>query len=498
MSTSAINQNNLPANYSDEIRNATLLLQGEPKDDTFQTIELAGDPDINERRTFHTLEHFHRISHAADVTLDENLPGLDETLRRNGLDSELIDIVRAVIMRAGAHHDIVYHVDEDYACGRTLRDPSVGVVPTAAVDRPSSDYAVSAPDATSEAGTIIKMAQILFDVHPKEKLTQFSGKNEYLSAVYAGLQGVQEKIPLKYVLAEMMMIEATRPFHGPKRMDALRGKFEAANRLLPGAMQLDSEEMNAFMMGASQLANIDVSDFARDFSTFFDGSIQLYHEAGHPMETVADYFDRAFKRESFNVHLKDKMEGGEAQIFHAVTLNMDAATSYPPPGVLDKMEASALRNVSKDLLAARALKMAAALCTATTVLQEEESVGEIMPRIQKERRGSSQMTGGFSKMDDTDMTETALVLREKAQHMPLLAVASYLLANLDKEVFSKLSERINKHYDAHYKQFGAAFETRRDAQELMGWIRDQPGMGEIEPMLCKAMGYSQQKEMGMG
>lgn len=484
MTASVANTPGFTAEYKKQFEEATRLLGGTPLAETFSIIERAGDVSLNPRRVYHTLAHFHEISSTHHVRLLEDMPPLHEIFHRQGWDA-LYDTVTAVMTRVGAHHDIIYHVDTDYIPAEILRDGSLGVLPPKAIDLPYSDYSVPGADPEGEKGMILDMARTLFDVRPRDILNQFTGKNEFLSAVYAGLQGLKEKIPPKYLLAEMMMIEATRPFEDGQRMDRLKQRLEAANRLLPTASQLDDQEMDAFLLGATHLANVDVLDFARPFDRFLKGSVTLLHEGTRPCASLEDYFIRASNREAFFLNLLNKMLGGDAAIFHS--LRLADGMPLPPRGAMEVLEERARENIRKDILMCRALKVSTALAITLETAQEGGDPYSILSRLSAHRR---LLTGGYSALRDPNMTEAAIAMRECSTNAPILALASYLLGHIGENDLLRLSEKVGQQFQAYQERFTAAFATRKTSAELLEWVDEQPEMQTLKTAVLQALGHS--------
>ncbi len=471
--------------YKMLLANATGVLGGVLRDETFETIEKAGDPQRNPRRIYHTLEHFREISNASNVKLLEDMDSFRGEFNNLGI-GHLFEIVSAVMVRVGAHHDIVYHVDRDYLPARLLRDERYRILPPQSVDAPSSDYVVTSAEPNGEAGMVLDMARTLFDVMPRDFLTQFTGKNEFLSAVYAGLQGLQEGIAPKYLLAEMMMIEATRPFEPQDRFQRLRARFEAANRLLPAAEQMDIEESEAFLMGAVQLANVDVLDFSLDFNAFLKGSVNLLHEAGRTIITAEDYFIQAVGREAFFLNLLEKIRHKDAAVFHALELSAYAQRCFPPRGALEICEKRAEENIHKDILMSRALKISAALAMAVEAAHGEGNHEGIQERL---KRNQMHILAGYPAMQDISMLETAMALRDCSSRIPLLALASFLLGHVNEAEMIRLSARIGYQFSAYQERFAAAFATRRTAGEILEWLRERDEFRPLELMVSQALGY---------
>lgn len=471
--------------YKTMLAKATRTLGGTPLEETFSLIEQAGSPARNARRIYHTLAHFREISGAPYTKLLEDLPSFHEEFARHGL-GHLFEVAAAVMMRAGAHHDIVYHVDSDYAPSQLLRREEYRILPPQSVDAPASDYLVTAAEPKGEAGVILDMARMLFDVMPRDLLTHFTGKNEFLSAVYAGLQGAQEQIPLKYLLAEMTIIEATRPFDPPDRMQRLRARMEAANHQLPQAERLDPEEMEAFLLGAVQLANVDVMDFSRDFSKFLKGSVSLLQEAGRRIVSVEDYFIQAVGREAFFQNLLEKLRNGDVAVFHALKLGGQPERFFPPRGVVEICEQRAQANIHKDILMSRALKVSAALGMMVEALHGNASMEAIPGRLQKNQM---LLLSGYPAMRDPAMMETAMAMRDVAPRVPLLALASFLLGHLEEAALRRLSEKVSHQFQAYQERFAAAFATRKTSLDLLEWLHEQPEFRPLEPLLVQALGY---------
>lgn len=487
MNTTAAGDETLPGAYQEILAQATRHLGGTLLPDTVSSIAKAGDAAQNNRRIYHTLEHFRQISSAHHTKLLEDLPPLVDEFHRLGF-AMLYDTVVSVMVRAGAHHDIVYHVDIDYIPASTLRDERYRILPPRSIDAPRSDYVVTGTEPSGEAGVILDMARCLFDVLPRDILTQFNGKNEFLSAVYAGLQGLKEKIPLKYLLAEMMMIEATRPFEPPSRMEALRSRFEAANRLLPSSSQLDAQEIDAFLAGAAHLANVDVLDFSRDFNHFLKGSVSLLHEAGRPIVTPEDYFTQATNREAFFLNLLEKMHNEDAAIFHGLHFTKDRDYYFPQRGALEICEKRARENIRKDILMSRALKVSAALVVAVETACGQGDTDGLAGKL---ARHQADILAGYPAMRDPSMIETAMAMRDCASGVPLLGLASYLLGHLSETNLLRLSEKTGHQFQAYQERFTAAFATRKSCRELLDWLKEYGELRALESAVTHALGYTE-------
>lgn len=477
----------LKEHYRNALVAATHTLGGTPRPESFAIVEAAGTQEHNPRRIYHTLLHFKEISESPTTRLLEDMPPFSEEFSKRGM-SDLYEVVCAVMVRVGAHHDVIYHVDEDYACADILRDEHLRILPPRAVDAPASDYAVTGVSLSGEKGMVLDMARSLFDVHPRDVLTQFNGKNEFLSAVYAGLQGVAEGMAPKYILAEMMMIEATRPFEDADRLERLKNQLQAANRLLPTASQLDAQEMEAFLLGAAQLANVDVIAFCQDFHAFLKGSVALLLEAGRPIQSAEDFFVQATNREAFFLNLLEKLHAGDAAIFHATRADAVPVRVFPPRGVLDICEKRARENIRKDILMCRALKVATVLSAAVEVMYGEGAIESIPERL---HRHHHQMTAGYSAMRDPAMTETALAMRECAAQTPFLSLASYVLGHLGETDLLRFSEKVGQQAQAYQERFTAAFATRKSASELLEWLTEYKELRLLEPVVAQALGYGE-------
>ncbi len=477
----------LKEQYRNALVAATHTLGGEPRPESFATVEAAGAPEHNPRRIYHTLAHFKEISESPATRLLEDMPYLAEEFARRGM-GDLYEVVCAVMVRAGAHHDVIYHVDEDYVCADTLRDEHLRILPPRAVDAPVSDYAVTGVSLSGERGMVLDMARSLFDVRPRDVLTQFNGKNEFLSAVYAGLQGLTEGIAPKYILAEMMMIEATRPFEDANRLERLKSQLQAANRQLPAASQLDAQEMEAFLLGAAHLANVDVLAFCQDFQCFLKGSVALLLEAGRPIKSAEDFFVQATNREAFFLNLLQKLQAGDAAIFHATRADAVPVRIYPPRGVLEICEKRARENIRKDILMCRALKVASVLSAAVEVIYGEGNIDSVPERL---HRHQHVMMAGYGAMRDPAMTETALAMRECATQTPLLSLASYVLGHLGETDLLRFSERAGQQAQAYQERFTAAFATRKTALELLDWLKEYKELRLLERVVAQALGYGE-------
>jgi hypothetical protein len=245
------------------------MLGGKAESNDYAIIKEAGEQPT---RHYHTLAHFEALAHAASD--NPPLPSLENAIN----NATLFDIVKAVSIRAGAHHDLVYLNADKHKLSPQL-DTSLDVFVTRHPDGTVKTTVDMLPEqASQQQQQVFAWAQAIF--HKKSDAPL--GTNEYLSAVHAGLQGLEDGIAPKFILAEMMMIAGTIPFQKADYFKTLQSRLTDANAALSTQEQLTPSEMKGMMQGAVNLANMDVISFGlHDNVRFRLESIQLLHEAGH-------------------------------------------------------------------------------------------------------------------------------------------------------------------------------------------------------------------------
>lgn len=275
--------------------------------DDFQRVKETGELPT---RHYHTLAHYEFLAQA----WDDN-PPLPSLNKAKHIDEAQLDTVKALIIRAGAHHDMVYlNADKQQLA------PCLTAMLEHFVDKDANGHITTTRDtlpasATPQEHQVFAWAQEIFHKSSANK----QGTNEYLSAVYAGLQGLHEGIPPKYILAEMTMIAGTIAFQPAPYFGDLAARFARANAALPATEQATQNEQHAWMQAAVHMANVDVSSFCTlRFHQFRSEHILLLQEACQNDSGLIMKDDAKLKNlYQFLVTLKDDVKDGKRAIFHS-------------------------------------------------------------------------------------------------------------------------------------------------------------------------------------
>ena len=316
----------------------------------FEAVLLSG---AQPRRHYHTNDHYRDVA-TAPCSVDEmgsHCSNLQEALHTLHL-MEHYGFITQVMMRAGWHHDVVYaHIDE------TIH-PAIAVALAPFFQEGEGSYRLpSDPRAPDELCRIYDLALTVFGFYRGQLLDPFGGQNEFLSALYGALQGVKAGLPLKCLLAEMTMIEATIPFRLPSRVPALRSRVITTNHQL-GSEGLEESEIEALMLGAVFMANHDVIGFRKPFEQFNRGSHQLLMEGAPTLQTPEGMFSACMRLAHFLARVGTQEADGIASVFHSYA-------GFPAKEVRDQWDRVAQINceVQRDRMksyAASALLLAAA------------------------------------------------------------------------------------------------------------------------------------------
>lgn len=278
-------------------------------------------------RYYHTLSHFEAIAKAWEEK--SALGNFREALGNHNVTSQNIDVLKAIILRAGAHHDLIY-LNADL---HHLPSPLDALLDNFVVYNAQQEIVStrdSLPsDATPDQCLAFSWAQALFEKKSHVKL----GTNEYLSAVYAALQGLKENIPHEYIIAEMAIIAGTIPFQSHDYFSVLAQRLHA---VLPHA----TLSPHAIMTAAVQLANCDVLNFATsDISLFEKESYLLLYEASGSTNIT---IESRLQNVCFLNNLLEEMADGTAQIFHAYQ-------GFPSQKNIDALHEKSIANIRQFL-----------------------------------------------------------------------------------------------------------------------------------------------------
>lgn len=223
--------------------------------------------------------YFHMVPHFNYVLKAEDSEELKWALQQYQVGDEAAQLARNIMTRAVAHHDVVYYnFDKDFATGVEEK-----LAPFITIETGSDGKAKITLKADSPENPVFDTALELFGLNRGDVLNPFKNQNEFLSAVYAGIRGMEAGIPPKYVLAEMAMIEGTAPWGLVDRFTDSRNKLVDLNGRLKD--KLTDEEIDACMAHAVAMANQDVRGLA-NIKDFHAGTFTILQESG------IDYTDR--------------------------------------------------------------------------------------------------------------------------------------------------------------------------------------------------------------
>ncbi len=272
-------------------------------------------------RSFHINRHFLAVMDTAKaIDADEELQG--HFSRYAAGHPGLVEAIKAVAVRTGAHHDIIYHTDPHRISG--VPEILSRIEPYIRNEYVDGHVVLFIRD-EDKIGLLashiwFRQLLLIFDYRIGQKLSPFAGQNEFLSALYAGIQGSEEQIPPKYILAEILMIAGTIPWGNSGHFDELlSGRLREANELLTAEERLSDAEMQAFLLGAVKLANVDVGAFRGPLSSFHDGTWLLAKESSARFDTFEGMLEGLNKQYNFLIHvlLEGRLQTGSATVFHS-------------------------------------------------------------------------------------------------------------------------------------------------------------------------------------
>jgi hypothetical protein len=255
------------------LASASHTLGGQPSADNVRIITEAGTQPT---RHYHTVAHFEALARAWEAT--PPLPALHEHV-----DAAHMPVLQALITRAGAHHDLVYLNADKHRLPASL---SAWLAPFVTLNDAGEVIATAdtlPSHATPSQHKVFAWAQIVF----AKKSTHKHGTNEYLSAVYAALQGLEEGIPDAYLLSEMLMIAGTIPFQPANYFDVLQQRFTLALATLHDDAPLSTALQNDILRAGVHLANADVIGFGNAQPSAFQADSKLLLQEGTAQTTLA-------------------------------------------------------------------------------------------------------------------------------------------------------------------------------------------------------------------
>lgn len=340
-----------------DARTLTPILQQD-----FSTILASG---AQPRRHYHTIEHYRDVVNAPSSP-DEMGPlcsNLQEALQTHHL-MPYERWLTQVMTRAGWHHDVVYaHVDDGML-------PEIAHVLQPFIHESAGHYHLKDNAMTDEvAQSVYAQALTLFGFHAGQNLNPYEGQNEFLSALYAGVRGLEIGLPAKSILAEMAMIEATIPFRPASRIEALKAGICAANASMDGE-GLSETEIEAVMFGAVFMANHDVVGFRKPFEQFNRGSHLLLMEGSPTLQTPRGMHDACARLARFLGRVGRQEEDGIASVFHGYG-------GFPIQATRDLWDRTAMINCEVQQERMRSYAAAALLVAAEAIERGHAEAGEI-------------------------------------------------------------------------------------------------------------------------
>jgi hypothetical protein len=232
-------------------------------DDADNVVDAGQQPS----RCYHTLAHFESIAGAWE---EHPLLGDFRAALRLRHAQEW-HVVQALMMRAGLHHDVVYLNADNHRLPARLASSLHHFVEMDADGSVVTTRDALPDSASPQEQQVFMWAQALFEKHAHVR----SATNEYLSAVYAGLQGLREGIAAPLVLAEMLLIAATVPFQPSEYITTLASRLESAYHAFGIATDELPLGLHSIMTAAVQVANYDVIGFATPHVQDFHAETQL-------------------------------------------------------------------------------------------------------------------------------------------------------------------------------------------------------------------------------
>jgi hypothetical protein len=417
---------------------ASLALLGPGADEDVATPRLAQDftatlaSGAQPRRHYHTIEHFRDVAQAPSSP-DEIGPqcsNLQEALHAKQLMAQYAWVTQ-VMTRAGWHHDVVYtHVDEGV-------HPDLEAVLQPFFEVVAGQYQLAAhPPANEEARHVYRMALAIFGFREGQVLNPYDGQNEFLSALYAGLQGLAAGLPARNILAEIAMIEATVPFRPATRTEALKARIQVANAALDDEILSDAE-IEALMYGAVFMANHDVVGFRKPFEQFNRGSHLLLMEGAPTLQTPRGMYKACTRLARFLGRVGRQEEGGIASVFHSYG-------DFPAQATRDLWDRTAVINCEVQQERMHSYAAAALLVAAAAMVCGRAKAGEtafehlltdaklepphhIFPHVLHEVRLQL-------KNDDVDSLLESIDLAQAEPFPATRAQAQKILASVPREV----------------------------------------------------------------
>lgn len=204
-------------------------------------------------RFFHTSEHIFDVSENGDA----------------------IEVIAAFF------HDVVYYQVDGY-----LHINLAKLIAPFLLEKDGQLYLTNPP--TSDKDTIFDLNLTIFDYQPGQMLNQFSGLNEFLSALVAGKM-LENVMPISMIAEVIACIEASIPFRkinedGKSSSENLASKLGIVNRDL--AFKWSDSKLIEVVERSVRLSNRDVANFASlDCTDFLNHTWHLLPETNHTLGT---------------------------------------------------------------------------------------------------------------------------------------------------------------------------------------------------------------------
>jgi hypothetical protein len=195
---------------------------------------------------------------------------------------------------AALYHDVVY-----YQVDMGILPEVRAVIAPYIQERNGEVYLADNVAATDE---LFALTLAVFDFKLGQRLTPFTGLNEFLSALMLN-EGLAAYLSVKDLLHVTVCIEATIPFRRADHFEQCEARLRALNE--PLRLALTPAEIETALTRAVTFANKDVESFARaDIGQFLDDTWKLMPEMNAQLRergvyTVRDYRQALQKAEAF-------------------------------------------------------------------------------------------------------------------------------------------------------------------------------------------------------
>jgi len=288
--------------------------------------------------------HYHDVEHFA--TLEQGSRTIAGALEQNNVNADTAKMMGNAYSVAARDHDVVY-LNAD---GKMLPEVEAKIGKYFQRDA-GGNYNI----AKGVDGENIKIAMETFGYKEGQKLNPFSGRNEFLSAVYS--LEANEGMSAKGKVAVASMIESTIPFVAPDSIDKMVARVNNITGE-DGKPILSPQEARALGMASADLANRDVNNFrAQNPEAFQENSIKMMRESTGDANSKlftdpVELTKKAMGSAGFFDGLAGRVERGEAAVFRSYE-------GFPPPEQMAADNKLAVEQIRKDASDMRAFAAAA-------------------------------------------------------------------------------------------------------------------------------------------